>query len=71
MSREGLRTMLLFAKGLQEADIIPNDFEEDQGFLTAIVRSPNHAEWQTKHSGTSQYDSFRPWEFSIRPTEYT
>ncbi len=37
-SREALRSMLLFAKGLKEADFVSNDFEEDQGFLTAIAR---------------------------------
>ena len=37
-SSEALRTMLLFAKGLKEVDFVQNDFEEDQGFATAIAR---------------------------------
>ena len=37
-SREALRTMLLFAKDLKDADFVPNEFEEDQGFLTAVAR---------------------------------
>src|SRR5271156_6565419 len=37
-SPEALRTMLLFAKGLKEVDFIQNEFEEDQGFTTAIAR---------------------------------
>ena len=37
-SREELRSMLLFAKDLKEADFVPNEFDEDRGFLTAIAR---------------------------------
>src|SRR5271156_4728407 len=37
-SSEALRTMLLFAKGLKEVDFVQNEFEEDQGFTTAIAR---------------------------------
>ena len=37
-SPEALRTMLLFAKGLKEIDFVQNEFEEDQGFTTAIAR---------------------------------
>jgi hypothetical protein len=37
-SPEALRTMLLFAKGLKEIDFVQNEFEEDQGFSTAIAR---------------------------------
>jgi hypothetical protein len=37
-SSEALRTMLLFAKGLKEIDFVQNEFEEDQGFTTAIAR---------------------------------
>ena len=37
-SPEALRTMLLFAKGLREVDFVQNEFEEDQGFTTAIAR---------------------------------
>lgn len=35
---EAVRTMLLFAKDLQDTEIIPNEFEEDAGFTTAIAR---------------------------------
>lgn len=35
---EAVRTMLLFAKDLQDTEIIPNEFEEDAGFSTAIAR---------------------------------
>lgn len=35
---EALRTMLLFAKDLQDTEIIPNEYEEDAGFTTAIAR---------------------------------
>ena len=35
---EAVRTMLLFAKDLQDAEIIPNEYEEDVGFATAIAR---------------------------------
>lgn len=37
-SREELRSMLLFAKDLKEADFVPNDSDEDRGFLTAVAR---------------------------------
>lgn len=37
-SREELRSMLLFAKDLKEVDFIPNEFDEDRGFTTAIAR---------------------------------
>lgn len=36
-SREALRTMLIFAKGLKEAELVPNEFDEDQGFVTAMA----------------------------------
>jgi RNA recognition motif. (a.k.a. RRM, RBD, or RNP domain) len=36
-SREELRSMLLFAKDLKEADFVPTEAEEDRGFLTAIA----------------------------------
>lgn len=35
---EALRTMLLFAKDLQDTEIIPSEHEEDQGFATGIAR---------------------------------
>ncbi|EXJ79673.1 hypothetical protein A1O3_07953 [Capronia epimyces CBS 606.96] len=35
---EAVRTMLLFAKDLQDTEIIPNEYEEDAGFTTAIAR---------------------------------
>jgi hypothetical protein len=35
---EALRTMLLFAKGLKEFDFVQSEFEEDQGYTTAIAR---------------------------------
>lgn len=37
-SREELRSMLLFAKDLKEADFVPNEADEDRGFLTAVAR---------------------------------
>jgi RNA recognition motif. (a.k.a. RRM, RBD, or RNP domain) len=37
-SREELRSMLLFAKDLKDADFVPNDAEGDRGFLTAVAR---------------------------------
>ena len=37
-SREELRSMLLFAKDLKEADFVPNESDEDRGFLTAVAR---------------------------------
>jgi RNA recognition motif. (a.k.a. RRM, RBD, or RNP domain) len=37
-SREELRSMLLFAKDLKEADFVSNESDEDRGFLTAIAR---------------------------------
>ncbi|KKK15064.1 hypothetical protein AOCH_002716 [Aspergillus ochraceoroseus] len=38
MSREALRSMFLFSKDLLDADFVPNDFPEDNGFLSAIAR---------------------------------
>lgn len=35
---EALRTMLLFAKDLQDVDIISTEHDEDKGFATAIAR---------------------------------
>ncbi|KAI1626749.1 hypothetical protein EDD37DRAFT_605582 [Exophiala viscosa] len=35
---EAVRTMLLFAKDLQNTDIVPNEYEEDAGFATAVAR---------------------------------
>ena len=35
---EAVRTMLLFAKDLQGTDIIPNEYDEDASFTTAIAR---------------------------------
>ncbi|KIW47615.1 uncharacterized protein PV06_00294 [Exophiala oligosperma] len=35
---EAVRTMLLFAKDLQDAEIVPNEYEEDAGFATGIAR---------------------------------
>jgi hypothetical protein len=35
---EAVRTMLLFAKDLQDTEIIPNEFDDDIGFATAIAR---------------------------------
>jgi hypothetical protein len=35
---EALRTMLLFAKGLKEIDFVQSEYEEDQGFTSAIAR---------------------------------
>lgn len=37
-SREELRSMLLFAKDLKDADFVPSDSDEDRGFLTAVAR---------------------------------
>lgn len=37
-SREALRSMLLFAKDFIDADFVPVDFPEDNGFLTAVAR---------------------------------
>ena len=37
-SREALRSMLLFAKDLVDADFVPTEMPEDSGFLTAIAR---------------------------------
>lgn len=37
-SPEAVRTMLLFAKDLTDTEIIPNEFDEDIGFSTAIAR---------------------------------
>lgn len=37
-SREGLCSMLLFAKDLKDADFVPNESDEDRGFLTAVAR---------------------------------
>ena len=37
-TREALRSMLLFAKDLLDADFVPNEFDDDQGFLTAVAR---------------------------------
>lgn len=35
---EAVRTMLLFAKDLQDTEIVPNEFESDKGFVTAVAR---------------------------------
>lgn len=35
---EAVRTMLLFAKDLQDTEIVPSDHEEDRGFATALAR---------------------------------
>lgn len=35
---ESVRTMLLFAKDLQNTEVVPNECEEDNGFATAIAR---------------------------------
>lgn len=37
-SREALRSMLLFAKDFVDADFVPVDFPDDNGFLTAVAR---------------------------------
>jgi RNA recognition motif. (a.k.a. RRM, RBD, or RNP domain) len=37
-SREELRSMLLFAKDLKEVDFVPNESDEDRGFLTAVAK---------------------------------
>lgn len=37
-SREELRSMLLFAKDLKDADFVSNDSDDDRGFLTAVAR---------------------------------
>ena len=36
-SLEALRSMLIFAKGMKGADFVPNEFEEDQAFSTAVA----------------------------------
>lgn len=43
---ESLRTMLLFAKDFDRADLIASDLPQDQGYITAIARfrTPNAAE---------------------------
>lgn len=35
---EAVRTMLLFAKDLQDTEVVPCEYEEDKGFATAIAR---------------------------------
>ncbi|KIV90776.1 hypothetical protein PV10_05384 [Exophiala mesophila] len=35
---EAVRTMLLFAEDLQDTEIVPNEYEDDAGFSTAIAR---------------------------------
>ncbi|KAK5945055.1 cell cycle RNA binding protein whi3 [Knufia obscura] len=35
---EAVRTMLLFAKDLQDTEVVPSEYEEDKGFATAIAR---------------------------------
>ena len=35
---EAVRTMLLFAKDLHDTDVIPNEYDEDANFTTAIAR---------------------------------
>ncbi|KAJ9657376.1 cell cycle RNA binding protein whi3 [Neophaeococcomyces mojaviensis] len=35
---EAVRTMLLFAKDLQDTEVVPTEFEEDKGFVTAVAR---------------------------------
>ncbi|KIW75450.1 hypothetical protein Z517_10191 [Fonsecaea pedrosoi CBS 271.37] len=53
---EAVRTMLLFAKDLQDTEIIPNEYEEDAGFTTAIARFGSMAgatEAQTMLDGKS------------------
>jgi len=35
---EAVRTMLLFAKDLHDTEIVPTEYEEDNGFTTAIAR---------------------------------
>ena len=35
---EAVRTMLLFAKDLHDTDIVPNEYDEDASFSTAIAR---------------------------------
>ena len=35
---EAVRTMLLFAKDLQDTEVVPSDRDEDQGFATAVAR---------------------------------
>lgn len=37
-SREELRSMLLFAKDLKDADFVPNESDADRGFLSAVAR---------------------------------
>lgn len=38
ITKEGLRSMLLFAKDFLSADFAPSNLPEDQGYLTAIAR---------------------------------
>ena len=35
---DAVRTMLLFAKDLKDTEIVPNEYDEDSGFATAIAR---------------------------------
>ena len=35
---DAVRTMLLFAKGLHDTEMVPNEYDEDMGFATAIAR---------------------------------
>ncbi|EXJ63145.1 hypothetical protein A1O7_03590 [Cladophialophora yegresii CBS 114405] len=42
-SPEAVRTMLLFAKDLRDTEIVPNEYEEDVGFATAIARFSSFA----------------------------
>ncbi|RMD40449.1 hypothetical protein DV735_g4708, partial [Chaetothyriales sp. CBS 134920] len=35
---DGVRTMLVFAKDLKDTEIVPNEYDEDAGFATAIAR---------------------------------
>ncbi|RMZ75287.1 hypothetical protein DV738_g5553, partial [Chaetothyriales sp. CBS 135597] len=35
---DGVRTMLVFAKDLKDTEIVPNEYDEDAGFTTAIAR---------------------------------
>lgn len=37
-SSDAIRTMLLFAKDLKATEIVPNEYDEDVGFATAIAR---------------------------------
>jgi hypothetical protein len=55
-SREELRSMLLFAKDLKEADFVPSEMDEDRGFLTAVAHfrtAAAAAEAQTMLNGKS------------------